>query len=286
MARWGVLGKREFSPIATRGKRRVWRNRIADPGAGRYNRRMETKHPAFVPKTWLLPESIRRRLGDEAGRQRLMDEEGHLLVLLHAPPKPEDEEHRHPVVFWRNPEGEWKSYPAGGGLAALHGLLGEYRSAISDLDDRVDAAKSSRDFFSVMREVNPLHRACRNMLGVLEDLRKARPHERTLILLRDHAVTSERAVESVMHDARTGMDFTVAESSETQARGARQATEEARRLNRLVAFFFPIATMVAVFGINNPQHVMQMEGFTHVLVVGVILGLFVRAFVSWRAGQG
>lgn len=247
---------------------------------------METKHPAFVPKTWALPEGIRRRLGDEAGRQRLMDEEGHLLVILHAPPKPEDDEIRHPVVFWRNPEGDWKSSPAGGGLAALHGLLASYRTVIGKLDDQVDAARSPRDFFEVMRGVNPLHRASRNMLAVLEELRKARPHERALILVRDQAVGLERAVEMVVHDARTGMDFTVAESSEAQARQALQANEEARRLNRLVAFFFPIATMAAVFGMNDPNGVLTMRGFFQVLLIGVLLGWIVRVFVSRRTGKG
>ena len=51
---------------------------------------METKRPNFVPKSWELPESIRKRLGDDAGRQRLMDEEGHLLMILHQPPEPEE----------------------------------------------------------------------------------------------------------------------------------------------------------------------------------------------------
>jgi hypothetical protein len=244
---------------------------------------METKLPQFVPKTWALPDSIRRRLGDEAGRQRLMDEEGHLLLILHAPPRPDDDEVRSPVVFWRNPLGEWKSSPAGGGLAALHGLLAAYRTIIGELDEKVDTARVPRDYFDVMRAVNPLQRSCRNLLRVMEELRKARPDERNLILLRDQAVNLERGVELVVNDARAGMEFSVAESGDQQARGTLQATEEARRLNRLVAFFFPVATMAAVFGMNHPADILGMPGFWGVIGTGVVLGWFVRGIIARKS---
>ena len=244
---------------------------------------METKLPQFVPKTWALPDAIRRRLGDEAGRQRLMDEEGHLLLILHSPPRPDDDEVRTPVVFWRNPQGEWKSSPAGGGLAALHGLLADYRTIIGSLDEKVDTARKPRDYFEVMRAANPLQRTCRNLLKVMEELRKARPDERSLILLRDHAVNLERGVELVMNDARSGMEFTVAESGDEQARQAHQATEEARRLNRLVAFFFPVATLAAVFGMNQPDGILAMPGFWGVISTGVVLGWIVRGIIARKS---
>lgn len=243
---------------------------------------METQLPSFVPKTWALPDSIRRRLGNESGRQRLMDEDGHLLVILHHPPKADHDELRHPAVFWRSEAGEWKSYPASGGLAALHALMAEYKKTASDLDEQAETATTARDFHEVMLELNPLHRASRNMLAVMEDLRKARSGERELIVLRDHAVSAERAVEMAMSDAKTGLDFTVAEAGERNAREAMQATDEARRLNRLVAFFFPVATLAAVFGMNGPESVLRMEGFLAVLGAGLVLGLFVRTFVSSR----
>lgn len=246
---------------------------------------METQLAPFVPKTWALPEAIRRRLGNESGRQRLMDEDGHLLAILHAPPKADHDEVRHAAVFWRNPEGEWKSYPASGGLAALHALMSDYKKAANQLDERAEAASSPREYYEVMRELNPLHRASRNMLAVMDDLRKARQDERELIVLRDHAISSERAVEMAIHDAKTGLEFTVAETGERNAREASQATEEARRLNRLVAFFFPIATLAAVFGMNEPQRLILMEGFAAVLGVGLVLGWFMRAFVSIRSRQ-
>lgn len=248
-----------------------------------YNGGMETKLPQFVPKTWALPDSIKRRLGDEAGRQRLMDEEGHLLLILHAPPRPDDDEVRNPVVFWRNPLGEWKSSPAGGGLSALNGLLAAYRTIIGELDEKVDTARVPRDYFEVLRGINPLQRSCRNLLLVMESLRKARPDERSLIVLRDQAVNLERAVELVVNDARSGMEFSVAENGDQQAAEARQATEEARRLNRLVAFFFPVATMAAIFGMNRPDGILAMPGFGAVIATGVILGWLVRGFIGRKS---
>lgn len=246
---------------------------------------METQLPPFVPKTWALPDAIRRRLGNESGRQRLMDAEGHLLVILHLPPKADHDEVRHPAVFWRSPDGEWKSFPTSGGIGALHALMSDYKKAASQLDERAEAASTPREYYEVMRELNPLHRASRNMLAVMEDLRKARPDERDLIVLRDHAIGSERAVEMAIHDAKTGLEFTVAETGERQAREANQATEEAKRLNRLVAFFFPVATLAAVFGMNEPLKVLGMREFSVVLAGGLFLGWMMRAFVSYK-GRG
>ena len=80
---------------------------------------MERKsNSPFLPKSWDLPQSIRRRLGDDAGRQRLMDEEGHLLLILHEPPTPEDEEVRKPVLIWIQPDGTAKSNQPASGWAA------------------------------------------------------------------------------------------------------------------------------------------------------------------------
>ena len=108
---------------------------------------VETKKPAFIPKSWELPESIRKRLGDAAGRQRLMDEDGHLLFILHQPPEPEDDEVRKPVLVWGQPNGEWKSSPEGGGLAALDAHMESYRKSIHALDEAVEAAKTPRQYY-------------------------------------------------------------------------------------------------------------------------------------------
>jgi hypothetical protein len=240
---------------------------------------METRLPAFIPKTWDLPDAIRRRLGDQAGRQRAMDEAGHLLLILHNPPRPEDNEVRHPAVFWLNPAGEWKSAPTAGGLSSLQQLLADFRTAVRQLDEKVDAAKTPRDYFDVMRGINPLLRCTRSLLSVMEDARKARPDERRLIILRDEAVETERGADLLANDARSGMEFSLAESGELQAHQAQIANHEARRLNRLVGFFFPLATLVAVFGMSDPSEVLRAAGFWPVVLLGMLLGLAVLLLI-------
>ena len=100
--------------------------------------------------------------------------------------------------------------------------------------------------------------------------------------MRDQAVAIDRAIELVAADAKSGMDFTLAESAEQQARFAFEAGIEARRLNRLVAFFFPVATLVAIFGVNNPEEILKLRGFWVVLGLGVIAGIIVLFTLSQK----
>lgn len=244
---------------------------------------VETKKPAFIPKSWDLPESIRKRLGDAAGRQRLMDEDGHLLLILHQPPEPEDDEVRKAVLIWGQPTGEWKSSPESGGLAALDAHMESYAKSIHALDEAVEAAKTPRQYFEIMKHVNPLLRATRNMLAVMQEARDARPDERRLINFRDRAVDLERAIDLVATDAKDGMEFALAENTEEQSRFAHEAAMEARKLNRLAAFFFPLATLVAVFGMSPPSEVIKMPGFWVVIAAGITAGLLIRMLPSGKS---
>ncbi|BCU77785.1 hypothetical protein [Luteolibacter sp. LG18] len=243
---------------------------------------MSNPCPSPIPEHWNLPASIRNRLGVEPGRQRVMDEDNHLLLILHAPPTPDDDELRRAILFWQDHEDEWESHPEEGGREALRNHLQRYADLAHRLDEQVEAAKTPRDFFEVMKQTNPLLRAARNQLIVLEEARSARPDSRFLIVMRDQAVAIDRAIELVAADAKSGMDFTMAENAEQQAQFAYEAGIEARRLNRLVAFFFPIATLVAVFGINKPEDILHMPSFWIVLAVGVLAGFLVLFVLSLR----
>jgi hypothetical protein len=72
------------------------------------------------------------------------------------------------------------------------------------------------------------------------------------------------------------MDFALAENTEEQSRFAHEANIEARRLNRLVSFFLPLATLVAVFGMSPPVEVLKMPGFWLVIIAGILAGLFIQ----------
>jgi hypothetical protein len=241
---------------------------------------------SFVPKTWDLPDAIRKRLGNSVGRQRLMNEDGHLLLILHQVPKTEDDELRTAVLFWRNPAGEWKSTPTSGGLAGLDAHLAMYRTAIHQLDEDVEAAKTPRQYFEVMRRMHPLQRSTRNMAEVLQATRQALADETRMINMRDQAVDLERGIELIAADAKAGMEFTMAESASQHALSAEAASQEARRLNRLAAFFFPLATLVAVFGMSSPNEVVRYPSFWTVLIFGTVLGLIVYSIVSVRPRKG
>jgi hypothetical protein len=234
----------------------------------------------YIPKTWDLPEAIRRRLGESVGKQRLMHEDGHLLLLLHQAPRAEDDEVRTAVVVWRNPAGEWKSAPVGGGVTGLEAHVASYRTAIHCLDEEVESAKSARQYFDVMRTMHPLQRSTRHLFQVLQATREAIPDETRIINLRDQAADLERAIELIAADAKSGMEFSLAEAASQQAQAAEVANQEARRLNRLAAFFFPLATLVAVFGMNPPELVWRTPGFYMVLAAGVVLGFIVHALVA------
>ena len=238
------------------------------------------ENATYIPKTWDLPDAIRVRLGKTVGKQRLMNEDDHLLLLLHEAPRAEDDEIRKAVVVWRNPAGDWKSSPVAGGLGGLETHLESYRTAIHRLDEEVESAKSARQYFDVMRHMHPLQRATRAMLEVLQNTRQALPDDTRIITLRDQASDLERAIELVAADAKAGMDFTLAESATQQAISAAAANHEARRLNRLAAFFFPLATLVAVFGMNPPEESYQKAGFWIVLAAGIVLGFVVHAVVA------
>jgi Mg2+ and Co2+ transporter CorA len=237
---------------------------------------VEIKTPAFIPKSWALPEAILRRLGDTAGRQRLMNEDGHLLLILHEAPFAEDDEIRKPVLVWGLPTGEWKSHPCVGGLTALAAHLAAYEERINLLDEASEAASTPREYFEVMRHMTPLLRATRNQSIVFQEARAARPDDRQLINLRDKAGDLERAIELVGGDAKAGMEFSLAQNTEEQSEFAHIANQEARKLNRLVALFFPLATLVAVFGMNEPSQVLSMHGFWTVVAIGILSGIFIH----------
>jgi hypothetical protein len=237
----------------------------------------------YIPLTWNLPDSIRKRLGKTVGKQRLMNEDGHLLLLLHRAPRAEEDEIRQPMVVWRSPEGEWKSTPISGGLSGLDAHIATYRTAIHQADNDVESAKTPRQFFEVMHLVNPLQRATRHLSEVLQATRQALPDETRIINLRDQAAELERAIDLVASDAKSGMDFTLAEAANQQAISAEAANHEARRLNRLAAFFFPLATLVAVFGMNPPERIYQNTSFWIVLGAGILLGAIVYTMVGAKS---
>src|SRR5580765_2740692 len=94
----------------------------------------------IIPPGWNLPEPIRARLGQKTfGRQRIIFEEGNLLIILHRPPSAEDTT-REGVLFWRNPEGNWKWTRGAGGGPALAAHVQSYADREAALTSACDKA--------------------------------------------------------------------------------------------------------------------------------------------------
>jgi hypothetical protein len=241
-----------------------------------------------IPLDWHVPPLFGQRLGDAAGRQRAMAVDGHLLLVLHEPPVAGVAE-RPARLFWRDPEGTWKSKPLGDGAQALKRHVAEFATRVDEFETRWQEAGSAQDYFLLLRTIAPLHRTVHHLHAVLQQAREVVPQDRDLINLRDQVGEIERALELLHGDARNGLNFSVAHQAEQQAERTYEMAVSADRLNLLAAVFFPIATLSAVysaiFGMilaHGPQEWSTPAVFWSLLVAGLVCG-FVLARTIARA---
>ena len=252
---------------------------------------------ASIPADWEVPQIFRDRLGDQVGRQRTMSSGGHLLLVLHEPPVAEQDERRG-RFFWRDPSGTWTSNLPEEGAKALNKHLSEYAERIDHYEEQDRHATSAADYFSVLSALAPLRRAARNMYQALQQAREKCPEDRDLINHRDRAYHLERIAELLYSDARSSLDFHIAQQAENQAKTSYQMSVSSHRLNMLAAFFFPLATLSALFGTNLIHGWEQIKTvddlltsappsvpFLLVLAVGILLGFILKSIVGRRAPE-
>jgi hypothetical protein len=235
----------------------------------------------LLPLTWQVPEEFRERLGDGAGRQRLMVHDGHLLLVLHKPPR-SDETSRRGRFFWREPNGEWHSSDLGGGPNSLFKHIAEFQEVFEKLDGVEETAESSVTLGGVIESLTPLRRSVHNLYDVLQESRKEVPDDRQLLNARDRAYDLDRNVELLLDNARNGLEFMIARRAEQQAVEAHKMAVSAHRLNLLVAFFFPIATLAAVMGTNLRHGYEEIHSpfpFVGMLAIGLVAGIILRGFL-------
>ncbi|MEM8863932.1 MAG: CorA family divalent cation transporter [Planctomycetota bacterium] len=239
----------------------------------------------LLPPGWEVPQDFRDRMGDEAGKQRLMQADGHLLLVLHAPPAA-GQTIRYGKTFWRNPEGAWKPVAMAHHEHPVGELLDQYEATIDALDQKEEDAHGARDYFQLLTALGPLLRSCHNLYAVLKEARQAVKQDRGLILLRDRAYALNRRAELLQQDAKNTLDFVIARRAEEQAKAARGQAKAAHRLNVLAALFFPIATLTAVFGMNFRHGLEAYDASSApwpmlgVLGGGLVLGALLTAFVT------
>jgi hypothetical protein len=238
---------------------------------------------SILPATWQLPEEIVARFGESAGRQRTMSFGGHMLLVLHELPGPDDTE-RVGRFFWRDAEGAWKSNKLGPGSQSLRKHVAEFMERIERLDDEFQAAATADDYFHILQEVTPLYRTIRNLHATLQQAREMLPADRELISVRDLAGTAERAAELLQTDARHGLDFTIARSAEEESRRTYQMSRSAHRLNILAAIFLPLATISSVLGMNlrHGWENADPAAFWIAVSIGAFSGLILTMIVANR----
>lgn len=239
----------------------------------------------LIPPLWKVPQIFRDRMGEQVGRQRPMAADGHLLLVLHAPPRP-SENQRHGRFFWRDPAGQWTSKDRGTGINALNKHLEEYEEVINKLDRLEEQATTSHEYFAILEQLSPVHRAATNLHNVLQAARKECPDFRELINLRDRAYEIERTAELLLAEVKNALDVAVAKRAEEQSASSHQMSIASHRLNILAAFFFPLATLMAIFGANlrhGWEDVWPPIPMLVVLGLGLALGGILAVFVTRRA---
>ena len=172
--------------------------------------------------------------------------------------------------------------------------LDEYEDHIDRLDREEEQAKTAGDYFSVLQQLTPIHRAVRNQHQVLEEARKLCPDYREIIDARDRAYAIQRTAELLFDGTKNALDFTVAKRAEDQSQASERMLVAAHRLNILAALFFPILTLTAILGVDfkTLASILGLDEsffdgtgyypavFLGLVVVGLAMGTVLTSFVT------
>ena len=205
-----------------------------------------------VPPGWDIPASIRAQLGDHSGRQRTLEADGHVVMILHKVPRPRSHQ-REGIAFWRHPEGQWSFNGRGNALNVLKQLIEAYQKTVERLGEEHDAADNAGEKFAVLESVGPLNRAARNMFDTLvhaRDVVESHEGRRELQKLCDQTSDISRACELLQMDARHALEFYIAKQGEVQAAHSRELERSSHKLNTVAAIFLPLTAVASVFGMN------------------------------------
>ncbi len=241
----------------------------------------------LIPSTWQLPDYFRGRLGTTAGRQRLMLNEGHLLIIAHAVPKTGDST-REGILFWRGANGEWKASNGDPGKVAISNLLDQYDRTLDEFERLENKAQRSDEYLPLLDGLAPFVRSTRHLYDVLQEARIAAPELKELIDVRDRAYDLSRSAELLYQDAKNSMEVAVVRRAEEQAAASERLAKSSHRLNTLAAIFFPLATLGAIFGTTLTENWTWSQSsipFALFVMAGILLGLVLYAFIDQRPGN-
>lgn len=239
----------------------------------------------IIPPTWTVPDAIKIRLGQNTyGRQRAIFEDGHLLLVLHKPPGPDDRT-REGMLFWRSPAGDWQFNRGGPGPGGLKRHVQSFAELEAKLTATYEQATSIGTLFDLMETLVPLTRSARNMHAAIQTAREAVKGDQFLVELRDQAYEVERNLDLLLEDTRNEIQHRMARKAEEQACLSQAALQASHRLNILAALFFPLTAVASLFGMNLlhglNQHSVVL--FWVVAAVSLALGFFMKGWVLGKS---
>lgn len=231
----------------------------------------------LLPHGWQLPDALATRLGESGGWQRVLVEDGHMLLILHKAPKP-GKAQRDVVFFWRLPDGEWKCSDGRPGIPALRTHLDGYLTRLQKLEEDYERAQSAHDYFEVLESVVPLQRAAKNQFIALHAAREALPEANELTTMRDLAGDAERAADLLHASSKNALDYKVARQAEEQAHFSHEISQASHRLNLLMALFLPMSVVGGAFGSSMRSGLEDAPPwvFWVFLVGALVVGLLLR----------
>lgn len=238
----------------------------------------------IIPPDWSVPESITARLGQKsAGRQRIIFEDDHLLIILHKPPDADDTT-REAVLFWRAPDGNWRWTRGPNGAAALSSHVQSYAEREAALQATADKAEDTRALYELLAELTPFVRAARNMYATLQAARDAVKTDRLLIDARDRAYEVERNLELLLEDVRNMIQYRSIREAEQQSLLAAEALRASHRLNVIAAIFLPLTAITGIFGMNLAPGIEResVVYFWSIALISIALGFGLK---SWVVGS-
>lgn len=217
-------------------------------------------------------------MGEDAGKQRAMVDQGHLLLVLHGPPEPSTSS-RAARLFWRTPQGLWRAAGQGAGIGALKDHVAEFEVHVDELEERVAKTTAAGGWFAILKQATPLQRTVHHLAHTLQAAREA-IDDRELINLRDRALELERTLDLLTVEARDALNFVAAQKAEAQAASSLELARESHRLNVVTAVFLPITALASIFSMTMRSGLEAWGApwtFWVVVAAGVLLGLFMRA---------
>lgn len=236
----------------------------------------------IIPPTWNLPPAITLRLGQSSyGRQRAIFEDGHLLLVLHKAPGPDDRK-REGVLFWRSPSGDWQFNRGGPGTGGLKRHVQTVADLEGELTGIYEQSTSIGELFDLMETLVPLTRFARNLHAAIQTAREAVKDDPFLVELRNQAYEIERNLDLLLEDTRNEIQHRTARKAEEQAALSQAALHASHRLNILAALFFPLTAVASLFGMNL-LHGLDAKStgvFWTVAGVSLILGFFLKGWVT------